>query len=170
MEPLVHGTSDADLRERLAREVRRYCPARLRGSADDIVQVAWVRLDEARRRDERISGPGASFLAKVAYCATVDEIRRDRRRREVSVETLESMALERAPDDTLRAREIGRGIRDCMVTLVPSRGMAVTLFLIGHTSPEIGRILGWSLRKTENLVFRGMADLRRCLASKGITP
>ena len=170
MEPLADPTSDAILRQRLVREVARYCPSRLRGTADDIVQAAWVRLDEARRRDERNREPGASFLAKVAYCATVDEIRRDRRRREVSVDTLESTALERAPDATLRAREIGRGIRDCMVTLVPNRGMAATMFLLGHTSPEIGRILGWSLRKTENLVFRGMADLRRCLTSKGITP
>jgi len=170
MEPLADRSSDNVLRQQLAREVGRYCPARLRGSADDIVQAAWLRLDEARRRDERNREPGASFLAKVAYCATVDEIRRDRRRREVSVETLESTALERAPDDVLRAREIGRGIRDCMITLVPNRGLAATLFLLGHSSPEIGRILGWSLRKTENLVFRGMADLRRCLTSKGITP
>jgi len=170
MEPHADRSSDDVLRRQLAREVGRYCPSRLRASADDIVQTAWLRLDEARRRDERIREPGASFLSKVAYCATIDEIRRDRRLREVPVETLESPALDRAPDELLRSREIGRGIRDCMGTLVPSRGLAATLFLLGHTSPEIGRILGWSLRKTENLVFRGMADLRRCLTSKGIAP
>ena len=170
MEAVTDDRSDDALRRALGREVLRYCPAWLRGSAEDIAQAAWLRLDEARRRDERNREPGASFLAKVAYCATVDEIRRDRRRREVSVETLEPSALERSSEDVLRSREIGTGIRDCMGTLVPNRSRAATLFLLGHTSPEIGRILGWSLRKTENLVFRGMADLRRCLTSKGITP
>ncbi len=170
MEPQDKDASEDALRRRIALEVARYCPGWLRPSADDIVQAAWLRLDDARRRDERNREVGASLLSKVAYCATVDEIRRERRRREVPVDTLESKALERGPDDLLRAREIGRGVRDCMTTMVPNRCLAATLFLLGHTSPEIGRILGWSLRKTENLVFRGMADLRRCLTSKGITP
>jgi RNA polymerase sigma-70 factor (ECF subfamily) len=170
MEARPTEASDDALRRRIAAEVARYCPVWLRASADDIVQAAWLRLDEARRRDERNREIGASLLSKVAYCATVDEIRRDRRRREVPVDTLESPAPQRPADDLLRSREIGRGVRDCMTTMVPNRCMAATLFLLGHSSPEIGRILGWSLRKTENLVFRGMADLRRCLTSKGITP
>ena len=29
---------------------------------------------------------------------------------------------------------------------------------------------GWTLTKTESLVYRGMADLRRCLERKGLTP
>jgi RNA polymerase sigma-70 factor (ECF subfamily) len=86
------------------------------------------------------------------------------------MDALEARAADRPAEDVVRAREIGRGVRDCMTTMVPNRCLATTLFLIGHSSPEIGRILGWSLRKTENLVFRGMADLRRCLTSKGITP
>ena len=64
----------------------------------------------------------------------------------------------------------GGGIRDCLSRMSANRGLAVTLYLQGHTAPETGRILGWSLRKTENLIFRGMADLRRCLAGKGVTP
>lgn len=74
------------------------------------------------------------------------------------------------PDRAALSREIGRGIRGCLSTMVPNRSLAVTLYLQGHSAPQTGRILGWSLRKTENLIFRGMADLRRCLVGKGLTP
>jgi RNA polymerase sigma-70 factor (ECF subfamily) len=70
----------------------------------------------------------------------------------------------------VRAREIGIAVRDCLVRLAPSRCLAVTLYLQGHTAPETSRILGWTPRRTENLIFRGMADLRRCLVRKGVTP
>jgi RNA polymerase sigma-70 factor (ECF subfamily) len=51
---------------------------------------------------------------------------------------------------------------------VPPRRHAVTLSLQGHSVPEIGRLLGWTGKKAENLVYRGMADLRECLEGKGI--
>jgi RNA polymerase sigma-70 factor (ECF subfamily) len=74
------------------------------------------------------------------------------------------------PAGGVEAREIGREIRDCLTHLGDNRCLAVTLFLQGHTAPETGRILGWTLRKTENLIFRGMADLRGCLSAKGLKP
>ena len=50
------------------------------------------------------------------------------------------------------------------------RRLAVTLYLQGHTVPEAARILGWAAKRTENLVYRGLADLRQCLLGKGHTP
>ena len=58
------------------------------------------------------------------------------------------------PEDRIRSREIGTSIRDCLLDLIPNRRRAVALFLQGHTAAEVGEILGWTLRKTENLVFR----------------
>jgi RNA polymerase sigma-70 factor (ECF subfamily) len=50
------------------------------------------------------------------------------------------------------------------------RRLAVTLHLQGHTVPEAARILDWAAKQTENLVYRGLADLRACLMAKGIRP
>jgi RNA polymerase sigma-70 factor (ECF subfamily) len=36
--------------------------------------------------------------------------------------------------------------------------------------PEASRILDWSAKRTENLVYRGLADLRECLTLKGMRP
>ena len=50
------------------------------------------------------------------------------------------------------------------------RRLAVTLHLQGHSVPDAARVLDWPVKRTENLVYRGMADLRECLMSKGIEP
>lgn len=163
---------DAELRLRLKRDVSRFCPHWLADGVDDIAQVAWLRLAAAQKRSERNRDPGPTLIARVAYCATVDEMRRRERRREVPMDPVTERVEGGTGDPVrgLRSREIGCGIRDCLTALAQNRCLAVTLYLQGHTAPETGRILGWSLRKTENLIFRGMADLRRCLASKGLTP
>jgi RNA polymerase sigma-70 factor (ECF subfamily) len=46
----------------------------------------------------------------------------------------------------------------------------VTLHLHGHSLVEAARILDWAAKQTENLVYRGLADLRKCLLAKGIRP
>ncbi len=163
---------EADLRARLAGQVARYCPAWLRDQLDDIVQIAWLRLQQAHERDERNRPAGPSLIARVAYCATIDEIRRRRRRKEVPLDGPAQVLPGRTidPATATSAREIGLGIRACLAAMLPSRRAAVALYLQGHSAPETGRILGWSLKRAENMIFRGMADLRRCLAGKGITP
>lgn len=166
----------ASLRAALAKAVRRACPTRLADSADDLVQIAFERV-------HRLVGEGnaqvsASYLRKVAYSVVVDEIRRRRRRNEVSIDPDDGgqdPAFELpsgAPDPESRAggREIGDAIRGCLGHLVGPRRSAVTLHLMGHTVPEIGRLLGWEGKKADNLVYRGMADLRECLESKGVRP
>ena len=50
------------------------------------------------------------------------------------------------------------------------RRLAVTLHLQGHTVPQAARLLDFSPKQTENLVYRGLADLRACLLAKGIRP
>ena len=50
------------------------------------------------------------------------------------------------------------------------RRLAVTLHLQGHSVPEVGRLMGWSAKKADNLVYRGRADLRECLELRGIRP
>ena len=163
---------DAARRAQLRRQVSRYCPPWLRDKLDDIVQIAWLRLDEAGKKNERNRAPGPSLLSRVAYCATVDEIRRHRRRREVPVGEEQEMPAARVVDPARAAgsREIGVAIRECLSGLLLPRKLAVTLYLQGHTGPETGTILGWPLKRAENMIFRGLGDLRRCLAGKGVTP
>ena len=113
----------------------------------------------------------SSYLYKVAHSALVDEIRRVRRRREASLddEDVAPVAITRQdPERIAAAREIGRGIQDCLSQMSRERRLAVTLYLQGHSVPEASRVLDWPAKRTENLVYRGLADLRECLEAKGM--
>ncbi len=166
----------ARLRAALVKAVRRACPAWLGDSADDLVQIALERVHKLIR--EGNAQVSASYLRKVAYSVVVDEIRKRRRRNEVSIDpdddgqgpASELPAGAPDPENLARGREIGSAIRDCLGRLVGPRRSAVTLHLLGHTVPEIGRLLGWEGKRADNLVYRGMADLRECLESKGVRP
>jgi RNA polymerase sigma-70 factor (ECF subfamily) len=113
----------------------------------------------------------SSYLYKAAHSALVDEIRRVRRRRETDLEeeTVAPIAIDRQdPEKLTAAREIGRGILDCLSRMSLERRLAVTLYLQGYSVPESSRVLDWTVKRTENLVYRGLANLRECLMSKGM--
>jgi RNA polymerase sigma-70 factor (ECF subfamily) len=102
----------------------------------------------------------------------VDEIRRSRRRKEVP---LDAVLVDRPvpgsdPEQAVQALDTRRAIVECLSRTTPERRRAATLYLLGHTVPDAARILAWSPKRAENMVFRGLADLRRCLAAKGIAP
>jgi RNA polymerase sigma-70 factor (ECF subfamily) len=67
-------------------------------------------------------------------------------------------------------RELGAAVRACLRSMKRERRLALVLYLQQHTVPEAARLLGWAAKRTENLVYRGLADLRQCLLAKGHTP
>jgi RNA polymerase sigma-70 factor (ECF subfamily) len=177
--PLLAGAEEEDLLEelyqRLRRVIGRVCPAWMADRGDDLVQVAFMRVMDLQRRSEGERHFSSSYLWKVAYSALVDEIRRLHRRQEVPLEADDGLAFAPAakhpsPEEDATGRQIATGVRQCLGGLTEGRRQAVTLYLVGHTVPEAAALLSWSAKKTENLVYRGLNDLRRCLASKGLEP
>lgn len=135
-----------------------------------------VRVVEKQGGDGPDAGEGnaplaSSYLYRVAHSALVDEIRRVRRRRETDLEdqAVAPVAVVREdPERIAASREIGRGIVDCLARMGRDRRMAVTLYLQGHSVADAARVLEWTAKRTENLVYRGLADLRECLMAKGM--
>jgi RNA polymerase sigma-70 factor, ECF subfamily len=165
----------AELRAAMQRAVRRVCPRWLSDRSEDLVQAATLRVLEARPSPEGNPGVSASYLYRVAYTTLVDEIRRLRRRPEAPLDEegeggVPVPATAPGPEKAYAAKEIGEAIRDCLRHLVRDRRLALTLHLEGHTVPQAAALLDWSAKRTENLVYRGLADLRRCLSEKGFAP
>lgn len=173
----VQGRSDPDfqhIREVIRRAVSRACPAWLADRRDDITQAATRRVLELSRRNEDRTAYPASYLWKVAYSATIDEIRRLRREQSHTVEVEEPSELSDrrrpSPEQSAAGREIGGLIRACLRGLLKPRRMAVVLHLQGESLAAVGRLLGWNVKRANNLVYRGLADLRECLRAKGVEP
>ena len=178
-EPASSESRWTTLASMMARAVRRQCPAWLADQAQDIAQAALTKVLAIERRAEGERPLTAFYLHKVAHSALVDEIRRRKRRNEVSLEVpadergeVQSLEPRAAgdPESQRSLRELGKAIRTCLGAANRDRRLAVTLYLQGHSVPEAARILGWDAKRTENLVYRGLADLRQCLLGKGIRP
>jgi RNA polymerase sigma-70 factor (ECF subfamily) len=169
------GEDYAELRAELAHAVRSICPRWLADRWDDLVQTALLKIMELRRRSEQERELSSFYLKRVAYSALVDEIRRLQRRRESPLQDEEGEPLPLAaetpgPERLSEAREMGAGIQDCLAALLRQRRLAVTLYLQEVSAVDAARLLGWDRKLTQNLVYRGLADLRRCLAAKGFHP
>ncbi len=163
------------LREALAYAVKRVCPGWLSDRSEDIVQASIIRVMEIRRRSEGKREFSSSYLWRVAHSALVDEIRRLRRLQEIPLEDSSGGETPWAhrdpgPERAVAGAELGKGIQDCLSRLIDPRRRAVILYLMGHTVPEAAQLLGWDNKRTENLVYRGLENLRDCLKSKGLKP
>jgi RNA polymerase sigma-70 factor (ECF subfamily) len=162
------------LRERIARAVARVCPSWMAADREDLVQATWLKVRSARAGAEGNEELASSYLQRAAYSALIDELRARRRRAEVALDPVEGDEVqetrESGPEARARGREIGRGLRSCLAAMVDDRRVALTLRLLGHSVPEAARRLGWPGKRVENLVYRGLADLRACLRRKGLQP
>ena len=172
----IQSIDYAKLRQDFVKAVARLCPQWLANQRDDLVQAAVMRVMQIVSRQANGGDDPAlavSYLYKVAHSALVDEIRRANRRQETA---LDDTAVDRVaiafddPERRTASREIGRGIQDCLTEMPRDRRLAVALYLQGHSVPEAARLLDWAPKRTENLVYRGLADLRECLMAKGIEP
>lgn len=161
---------DADI----ARAVRRQCPWWLRDHADDFAQTALVKLMASARQADASRTLPMAYVRRVTQSVIVDEIRRRRRRPEVSLEVDSNCDLvpvtaprTRDPEGYAASRELGTAMRGCLVRMTPDRRRALLLYLQDHAVPEAAGLLGWTAKRTENLVYRGLAALRGCLRFKG---
>lgn len=158
---------------RVRRAVRRSCPPYLASQADDIAQEVLLQLLRKLEATEGKAEFSSMYLLKAAHGATVDEIRRRSRRREqtgMENEMLGNPAPQPDPEDWMLANSLGREIRHCLIAIAPSRRVAVMLHLLGCPVPEVSRRLRCSEKSADNRVYRGMKNLRDCLAAKGVTP
>jgi len=161
------------LQQQVVGAVSRTCPAWLARQADDIVQNIMIQLVATLRRGDGKTGFSRVYLAKAAFGATMDEIRRQARRREATngeSVVVQTPARSANPEREAYSGETLRAIQDCLSRLSRSRRLAVTLYLQGCSVPETGRRMHWKRKSAENFVFRGLTDLRRCLQTKGVRP
>jgi RNA polymerase sigma-70 factor (ECF subfamily) len=157
------------LRATVARAVRKVCPRWLADEADDIVQVATVRLFDRMQASDGAVEFSAAYAYRTAYSAVIDEIRRRRRSRVVPMESdVPTSSPTDDPERQAMRQELRRAIHACVAALALARRRAVTLHLLEHSLAEIGELLECGRKKADNLVYRGLRDLRACLRRRGV--
>ena len=165
-------TADFDveqLRIDIVRAVRSICPRWLAQHADDLSQIAVSRILERLRTAEGHLELSQGYLYRTAYSVVVDEIRRRRRLREIPLAPDALMqSVEGNPERQTFSREVRDAVTGCLARLAAPRRRAVTLHLMGHSVDEISALLECRYKQAENLVYRGLSDLRACLRRRGV--
>ena len=167
-----HEAMNAPVR-RVRTAVSRSCPPYLASQADDIAQQVLLQLLRKLESTEGKAEFSSIYLLKAAHGATVDEIRRRCRRGEqtgMEEEMLNNPIGEPNPERIALGTSLGQEIRRCLKKIVPSRRVAVTLHLLGCPVPEVSQRLQCSEKSAENRVYRGLKNLKDCLAARGLTP
>lgn len=133
---------------------------------DEVLQDVRIRLWRALSTGERIAHAPASYVYRTALSAALDLIRRRRARHEEAFDPFEER---RAVVDTARAdqpvelSELAGQLAQAVAALRQPRRVVVRMHLAGYHRHEIAELLGWTEAKTRNLLYRGLADVRRRL-------
>ena len=165
------GSSHPEELERLRcvllASIRRRCPAWLVDQSEDIVHEAMTRVLEHTAKAAPGEPVGAGYWMRAAHNEMVSEIRKRRSSLELSVVGEERdeawHSSEPGPERLFLSRQKGWAVFHCLQGLAGPRKQAVTLYLRGYTAKDSGEILSWPVRRVQNLVFRGLRDLRSCL-------
>lgn len=137
---------------------------------DDIAQEVRIKIWRILHDEKKISNQ-ASYIRKIVDSSVIDHLRRLKRDEGIlAQERLRKISEKANPYSASLYRE------DCLKDIIgkavdslrESRRKVVKLFLLNLTIEEISLIFNWSKHKTRNLLYRGLADLKKILKDKDL--
>lgn len=134
---------------------------------EDIMQDVRIKIWNLIRSDRTVYSRGA-YIKKIINSSVIDQLRKFRRQDYlVSHEKHKQISELSRPYDhdkeTARLKAWRDSIHEGVERLIRSRRQVIKLYLLGFSIREISSYLGWSVDKTRNLLYRGLADLRNNL-------
>jgi RNA polymerase sigma-70 factor, ECF subfamily len=136
-----------------------------RYAAEDILQEVFLRLYKAAP-DFDVRGKLSSWLFKVAYNLSMNEIKR--RKRHSNLREALRYSAQVSPGqpalDTVEARELERSVTAALEQLPENQKAAMILRVNEELSyAEISEVLSVSVSSAESLIFRARTRLRQLL-------
>ncbi len=151
-------------------QIYKFNPGRFGLDPDDICQEIKIKLWRVLSRERQIAN-FPSYIRKVVNSSVIDMLRKFKRDENVFLHEKQKRISEMKADylSELSARErLSDLLAEAVGSLIESRRRAVKLFLLDMTIEEIAAFYGWSKDKTRNLLYRGLADLKKLLREKEI--
>jgi RNA polymerase sigma factor (sigma-70 family) len=148
----------------------KFNPQRFGLDPDDISQEISIRIWRLLRNEKNIKN-FPSYLKKIVNSSVIDLLRK--RKRDDGIIFMEKqMKVSEIKKDYPAAFSFEEELRDTVAraveSLIESRRKVVRLHLLDMTIEEISSFYNWSSNKTRNLLYRGLADLKRILKDKDI--
>jgi RNA polymerase sigma factor (sigma-70 family) len=137
---------------------------------DDLLQEIHIRLWKACTNGHGDVRNVKAYLRKIVQSVFINEINRINR----ESRALEWGAAYLAPrgggngHDPAKDQALAGILVDSLGRLKSSKQQVIRLRLEGFSFDEIARLHNWSYRKTCNMFYRGLKDLKRELGERGI--
>lgn len=150
--------------------IQKFHPQKNGLDPDDIFQEVKIKLWRILNDEKRI-GNYSSYIKKIVDSTVIDHIRRCRREKGIFLLEKQKKISEtkgRYEDERSQSRPLYDKIGEVVESLIESRKKVVKLYLLNLTIEEISILFDWSKDKTRNLLYRGLADIKRKLRETGI--
>jgi RNA polymerase sigma-70 factor (ECF subfamily) len=134
---------------------------------EDVSQEVKIKLWKILKDEKKIKNY-SSYIKKIINSTVIDQIRISRRQKRIlNQEEFFGRDINRTKND-FHNKEYRQIVGEAVNYLKESRRVVVRLFLLDIHLDEISIYLNWSKSKTQNLLYRGMADLKRKLKEQEI--
>ncbi|MGQ9671958.1 MAG: RNA polymerase sigma factor [Candidatus Aminicenantales bacterium] len=172
-----NGKKDEELEAILANfsrmikiHIQKFDPQKYGFDPEDIVQEIKMKIWKILHHEKDIKNY-PSYIKKIVNSSVIDMFRKWKRdeatfyveRQRTVSEIKKNYRAYADGEDGLK--EI---VAEAIQALIESRRRVVRLYLLGMNIEEISVYYGWSRDKTRNLLYRGLADLKKILKKKEI--
>ena len=132
---------------------------------EDVIQDIKIRIWKLVC-NEKVIKNHRPYIRKIIYSSIIDQFRKHRREEDLfrfeanrHISELESSYNKESLRKMALAETVGRAVE----RLIETRRQVVKLYLLNLNIREISDYLGMSQDKTRNLLYRGLADLRKVI-------
>ncbi|MBN1222733.1 MAG: sigma-70 family RNA polymerase sigma factor [Candidatus Aminicenantes bacterium] len=147
---------------------------------EDIEQEVKFKIWMLLKKGKKVENL-PSYIKRVAYTATVDELRKMKKQNPASeIETHNSLySMSRlkelgnaaeSPELLLESKETRGFLEDLIDSLRQSRKQVLRLYLMGMSVEEICEFFDWDKTKVRHLLYRGIEDMREKMKSLNVEP
>jgi RNA polymerase sigma-70 factor, ECF subfamily len=137
---------------------------------DDISQEVRIKIWKLLHTEKNISNY-SSYIKKIVNSSVIDQLRKIRREEGVFLHEKAKQVAEREmlySAEMARFKSLEDVVERAVDSLLESRRQVVKLHLLNLSIQEIASYLHWSVDKTRNLLYRGLADLKKKLRDADI--
>jgi len=138
---------------------------------DDVFQEVKIKIWKVLHNEKKITNY-SSYIKKIVDSSVIDQLRKFKREEGIYLHEKSKKISEQkgsySPDDFYGERDMKEVIGRAVGKIIESRRKVVKLYLLNMNIEEIAAYFRWSKDKTRNLLYRGLADLKRILKEHGI--
>lgn len=143
---------------------------------EDVEQEVKLKIWKFLKKGKKVEN-FPSYIKRVAYTTTIDELRKMRKQNPTSgatdlknIYSMDRINDLKNPEDLpglrLEEKEMHEALKASINSLGENRKQVLRLYLVGMSIEEICELFDWDKTKVRHLLYRGIGDLKEKMKSR----